>query len=82
MNLRSNLKNKAFLIVLLVFNILYLKSYAQAWLRYGAVHCIDQCFNLRPDAFYCSNGREYGYCCPDSSRAECREDAVNDITCS
>ncbi len=43
----------------------------ERWLRYGTPNCVHRCFAARPEAFYCNHAMTHGYCCPDTSRAEC-----------
>ena len=59
-----------------------LVSSAQAWLRFGAQKCMEQCFDKQADGYYCVVGRERGWCCPASSRAECQENPANEVSCS
>lgn len=62
--------------LLLLFNV------AHAWLRYGAKHCINECFNKYEISFYCSHGREMGWCCQDDTKVECRENPGLEIFCN
>lgn len=36
---------------------------------FGAANCIKQCFTQEPSWFYCTSSRNFGWCCPDSSRS-------------
>ena len=59
------------------FKLLYvfiLISHVEAWLRYGAKNCLSGCFrnDRGKNKYYCANGREMGWCCPDAKRYECR----------
>ncbi len=55
-------------------------AYSQPWMRFGTQNCIKGCFHKYPSAFFCTHSREHGFCCPDTSRSECRESA--NIKCS
>ena len=50
-------------------------QFAHAWLRFGAKNCMRGCYNNPKGTkqYYCSNGREMGWCCPDAKRYECRD---------
>jgi hypothetical protein len=58
-----------------------------AWTRFGAKNCLSGCYlnddkiGIK-DQFYCQNGREMGWCCPDDSRHTCRENQEIEMRCS
>ena len=59
-------------------------SLCSAWIRFGARNCLD-CFNSdrkNPLPFYCQNGREMGWCCPDTTRYECQQHEYKEMYCS
>lgn len=47
------------------------KGSSSSWLRFGAESCIQDCISVKSNAFYCTDGRDFGWCCYDSSRVEC-----------
>ena len=61
--------------MILLFLICFLPQQTNAWLRFGAKNCLSGCYrNTRGvDKYYCSNGREMGWCCPDAKSYEGRQ---------
>ena len=56
-------------------------------MRFGAKNCIKECFDVAKQNnyspyFYCSNGREMGWCCQTNERDECKERPELEIYCN
>ena len=75
-------KLKTMMLVLTI--VCFLASQTQAWLRFGAKNCLAGCYrNSRgTNKYYCANGREMGWCCPDAKRYECRQNDALEMFCS
>ena len=54
------------------------------FLRFGARHCIEGCFNKERDGtkYFCRHGREMGWCCGDDNRFECKNFPEYDMVCN
>ena len=76
------MSSKRFLTFLALLSMLM--HFASAWLRFGAKNCMSGCYNQSKGTkqYYCSNGREMGWCCPDAKRYECRDNADLEMYCS
>ena len=74
--------NKKLTWLLVIISIIFPK--ANAWLRFGAKNCLAGCYRSTRgvNKYYCSNGREMGWCCPDAKRYECRQNDALEMYCS
>jgi hypothetical protein len=71
-----------YILVLLFITESQQAASSSSWLRYGTPRCIQNCIEKHSDAFFCTYGREDGYCCQDDSRSECRDNYKEDVFCS